>query len=94
MKMQFKKPIVSETMKPISYSAKDFGMKGKSKGYRSKLCIIGCGIAGHEDVYNDVDMEVFIDDCKDNKVSDLFKVSPVKVSKIRLVPSLLSFITK
>ena len=55
-----------ETIKKVmNYSPRIFGIKSKSQGYKSKLCIVGCGVSGHEDINDPTDIEVLLDGCKD-----------------------------
>jgi len=66
MKMKFKKPIASQKIKKsMFYSTQDFGIIGKCQGYKSKICIIGCGAGGHDDTIDPSDMEVLLDGCND-----------------------------
>lgn len=42
-----------------------FGINTKSKGYNTKLCIIGNGAAGHNHIKDPTDMEVLLKNCDD-----------------------------
>jgi len=63
IKINYKKPekVISKLKTPISYSASNFGIKGKCTGYRTSFSVISSGLPAHKDIKEFSDTEVFIE---------------------------------